>query len=146
MEIATCSKGALAPHSTLDLLLGIEREMKMSPVELPDVQHFIGDGTYCRVMDVPADTFVMGHMHRGATVTSVLQGCINMLSNHGMEIGIYTAGDVFVTPPETKRLWYSALGGQIMTIHATRGLEVNPLDETSMKALQDLVLLTEGEA
>lgn len=145
MDVVVSAPGALEPNHSYELMHGVERRMMEVPCDLPPVTHYVGTGTYCREMEVPPDTFVMGHMHRGSTVTVILTGALNTFSNHGTALGHHVAGEVIVTPPATKRLWYSAQGGRIMTIHATGHLQVDPTNEQSMQVLESYLLVKEGE-
>ena len=132
MEIVV-SRGALTPHSAIDALHGVERLMAAQEQVEPAVRHYFGTGTYCREMIIEPDILVSGRMHRGSTITVILSGEVQVFSNHGA-IGYFQGGEVMVTPPMTKRLWYSVGGCRLLTVHSA----LNTID---LKELEDEILV-----
>ena len=91
--------GLSAIHSMEHIMHSLPEDVKTNP----PVRHYLGTGTYCRVMAVAPDVIVSGRMHRGSTITVILSGEVAVYSNHGF-LQMAKAGDVLVTPERTKRI------------------------------------------
>jgi len=144
MELINIPITPLAPNSELLRIQHMEQVMRDLPNELqvePQVTHYFGTGTYCRQMDIEPGVLVAGRMHKGSTITVILEGEVAVYSNHGL-LNTAKAGEVLITPPKTKRLWYSNGKSKILTVHN----DVNISNHSTLEELEkDLLVPIEQE-
>jgi len=143
-DLITYSTTALAPQSTLNALLGVEAMLYLGEQVEPPVRHFFGTNTYAREMTIDPDVVVSGAMHKGSTITVILTGEAVVWTNHGNK-EYYSAGDVIVTPELTKRMWYSAQGCTLLTIHGTTGINTNTPDKATLDELERQIIVPEAD-
>jgi hypothetical protein len=83
----------------------LQREHEQLPqVECPLV-HYFANGACVREATIPADTIVIGKIHRHETINILLKGEITVVTEHGtMRL---KAPCTFVSPPNTKKAAYT---------------------------------------
>jgi len=79
------------------------------------VEHFFAPGTYSRLMTIPADTCIVGKIHKFAHTTVLLAGTVLVKSEFMSEE--LTAPYIFTSDAETKRAMYAITDCQWLTIH-----------------------------
>lgn len=82
-------------------IMALEKEMLAMPqVECPLV-HYFANGVYVREATIPADTFVIGKIHRHEVVNFLMKGEITVITEAGKQRLV--APCTFVSPPGTKK-------------------------------------------
>lgn len=89
---------------------------KMPQVELP-TRHYFADGMYCREVFRPADTTIVGKVHKREHFYMVIQGEVTVVS--GTQRVRVKAPHIFVSTPGTKRAVYSHEDSVCITVHRT---------------------------
>lgn len=70
----------------------------------PDVRHYFAAGVYVREMHLPADSLVVGKLHKLPHVTVLVKGKITITTEEGSET--LEAPLTLVAPPGIKRVGY----------------------------------------
>lgn len=97
--------------------------------ESPPVVNLLSPGIYCREIHLPADSVVVGRIHRFEHVSIISKGRVTVFTENGEEQ--YKAGDAFVSPAGTKRVVWSHEDTTWTTIHP------NPDDEQDIETLEN---------
>ena len=96
----------------------IKHEMQaMQNVEL-ETRHFLANGMYARVVVRPADTTIVGLVHKHEHFYIVTKGKVAVTDGMS-EAKIYEAGSVIVSQPGTERVVYAIEDSICMTVHRT---------------------------
>lgn len=98
--------------------------------DLP-LKHSFINGGYCREMNIPSGTLLVGKIHRHSCFNFVMKGRITVLSAEGVKE--ITAPASFVSGPGTKRVGYAHEDTIWATVHIT--------DETDLDALEKIVTI-----
>jgi hypothetical protein len=109
---------------------------KLAQVEL-QTEHFWADGMYCRSLFRPADTLIVGKVHRKEHLYIVASGTV-IIAGDGYREEI-TGPKVIVSKPGTKRAVYAVTDATTMTVHRTNETDLDLIevelieeDETAM--------------
>lgn len=103
--------------ATLDHIKRLqEAASKLPQIEL-FTQHYWADGMYCRVLFRPADTLIVGKVHRKEHLYVVMCGEVTVIGNGQKERII--GPRVVVSSPGTKRAVYAHTDATTMTVHRT---------------------------
>lgn len=106
----------------------LEAEIYKRPqVEIP-VRHYFPSGLYAREIVIPAGIVLTGKIHRGEHLNIVSAGCIDVLTDDGMQR--VTAPFTMVSRAGTKRVGYAHSETVWTTIHG------NPDNETDLEILE----------
>lgn len=98
--------------------------------ESPPLKHWLAPGIYAREIHLPANTVVVGRIHRHRHFNIISQGKIVCYTEQG-GIETHEAPASFISEPGTKRVVYTQEDAIWTTIHP------NPDDETDITTLED---------
>lgn len=110
-------------------LLGL-REMPQR--EMP-VTHRLQDGVYIREIFMPADTYVLGYVHKTHHFNIVLSGKARVAMNGG-EVVEVKAGDVFDSGPGVQKWLHILEDMRWMTVHK------NPENEQDITKIEEAIV------
>lgn len=97
--------------------------------ESPPVKNWLAPGVYCREIHLPADSVVVGRIHRFEHMSILSKGRVTVVTEFGEEE--YTAPASFISPAGTKRVVLSHEDTIWTTIHP------NPDNETNIESLEN---------
>lgn len=124
-------------------VLALAAEIRAMPQISVPVAHYFADGLYAREITLPKGALAEGKIHKGESLTILLQGQISIY-NLGT-VTRYAAPFTFVTPPGSKRIAYAHEDATIMNVHATRQTDLDALeDEIIAKDFDDPALTQTG--
>lgn len=106
----------------------IEALRNLPQVEMP-LTHRFQDGVYLREIFMPADTWVVGHVHKTRHWNVILSGSA-IVSVGGVARKI-SAGMVFESPAGSQKWLYIVEDMRFMTIHG------NPSDESDIPTIEE---------
>jgi hypothetical protein len=86
-----------------------------------------GCGTYAREMTIPKGTVIVGKIHKHAHINIISKGEVSVVTEHGKKY--YTAPCTFVSEVGLKRAVYAEEETIWTTIHLTRHISEDNLDE-----------------
>lgn len=110
--------------------------MDMETAELPVFHHF-ADKLYARELHIPADTALVGKVHRTTHINILAQGRIVIVTEDGGRQEL-EAPQVLVTGPGTKRVGYTLTDTVWITVHGT--------EETDLEKLEHQLIAPSHEA
>ena len=129
----------LTPTLTTPTLAQIKAmEAALAPlpqVECP-VEHFFSPGQYTRKCSIPADTYVVGKMHRHQHPTFLLSGTVQINTDRGMEE--ITGPHIWISQENAKRALYTVTDCVFATVH------LNPTDTQDIEAIEAEVIVPDG--
>jgi hypothetical protein len=106
-------------------------------IETLRTEHFFADGMYCRSLFRPADTLIVGKVHKREHLYIVASGEVTVIGKNYKERII--GPRVVVSAPGTKRAVYSHTDATCMTVHRTDETDLDKIeaeliepDETSV--------------
>lgn len=113
----------------LDLEQHIRDYLKQNNLEQPDfpLVHHFAPGAYGRQILLPADTLVVGKIHKHAHLNMIMQGRVSVLTEEGPKT--YTAPVVMVSKPGTKRVVYAHEETIWVTVHVTDSQDLEEIEE-----------------
>ncbi len=98
--------------------------------KLPQVElgtwHYFADGMYGRVMDCPAGAVIVGKIHKREHFFIVTKGRLRVVTEESSD---YSAGDVIVSHPGTKRAILALEDSICMTVHRTEKTVLDDIEE-----------------
>ena len=97
----------------------------LQQVELP-TRHWFADGMYCRELFRPADTTIVGKVHKREHFYIVLSGEVTIAGDGYSERVV--APRIIVSQPGTKRATYAHVDSICITIHRTDSRDVNEIE------------------
>jgi hypothetical protein len=108
------------------------------PQAVLETTHYWADGMYCRVLFRPADTLIVGKVHRREHFYIVASGEVTVIGADGQKQRII-GPRVIVSAPGTKRAVYSHTDATTITVHRTQETDLDKIeaelieeDETAM--------------
>jgi hypothetical protein len=113
--------------------LGDEHRMD----ESPPFTNWLVPGVYCREIHLPADSVVVGRIHKFEHMSIISKGSVTVFTEFGEYH--YKAGDSFVSPAGTKRVVLSHEDTTWTTIHP------NPDNEQDIETLENRYTAKEYE-
>lgn len=99
----------------------------LPPVELL-YKHYFSHGVYAREMNIPANTYVTGHIHKYTNLNILLKGKMSLMTENG-QIEV-CAPYIVVSPPGTKRIAFAYEDCIWITIHGTNETDLEKIEET----------------
>ena len=105
-----------------------EHLLELPQVELP-LEHLYAEGVYMRVLHIPADTVLTGHIHKYECINVIPVGEIEVATEEGKKRIIGPAW--FPSPAGVKRAGYTLRDTIWITVHA------NPTDERDDDSMVD---------
>lgn len=103
-----------------------EEVMKMPQVE-PVTEHYFSEGMYCRKVWRPANTLVIGKVHKKDHFFICASGEIIAWTEGGMKV--LKAGDVVESKPGTKRVTFALTDAIGITVHKTDKTELDEIED-----------------
>lgn len=97
--------------------------------ESPPVKNWLAPGVYCREIHLPADSLVVGRIHRFDHMSIISKGRVTVFTEFGEQQ--FSAGDSFISPAGTKRVVIAHEDTTWTTIHP------NPDDEQDIETLEN---------
>lgn len=108
-------------------VVALEQQLKTLPqVDCPLIHHF-APGAYAREIFLPADTIVIGKIHKHGHLNFITQGEVSVVTEFGTER--YKAPYTFVSLPLTKRALYTHSDTIWTTVHVTTETDLTKLEE-----------------
>lgn len=107
---------------------GLPDEHRMD--ESPPLKHWLAPGIYAREIHLPADSLVVGKIHRHRHLNIISKGRVTCYTEFGIET--MEAPASFISEPGTKRVVYTHEDAIWTTIHP------NPTDETDIETLEQM--------
>lgn len=108
-------------------VVALQEAMSQLPqLELPVSHHFIR-GVYVRVLPVPAGAVIVGKLHLQEHIVLVTKGHLRITTDG--EPRDYFAGDVWVSPPGSKRAILALEDSCITTVHRTDETDVAKIEQ-----------------
>lgn len=98
---------------------------KLPQIELK-TEHFFLPGVYCRSVFRPADTLIVGKVHKKSHLYIVASGEVTVIGNGVKERII--GPRVIVSAPGTKRAVYSHTEATCMTVHRTDETDLDKIE------------------
>lgn len=126
--------GPIQPEPSL--LQSVEELRKLPQVPMPLEQRF-QDGVYLREIFMPADTYVIGHVHRHAHWNMILTG--RALVSFDGRMQEVKAGDVIHSGPGAQKMLYIIEDCRWMTVHS------NPTNCTDIAKLEEDIAVLDPE-
>ena len=114
-------------------LMELQRQCQALPDEhrmdeSPPIKNWLAPGIYCREIHLPADSLVVGRIHRHDHMNIISQGSVTVVTELGEET--LTAPASFISKAGTKRAVWTHSDAIWTTIHP------NPDDEQSIDILE----------
>ncbi len=100
---------------------------QMPQVEL-ETEHFNADKMYCRVVHRPADTTIVGRVHKKEHFYILAQGHI-LVTDGNSPAKEYKGFAVIVSQPGTKRAVYAVEDSICLTVHRTRKTKLEEIEK-----------------
>lgn len=91
------------------------------------VKHHFATGVYGRELFIPAGNLIVSKIHRGKTFNVLVSGVISVISEEGYHT--YTAPQVFVSGPFTKRVGIAHEDTVWVTSHGTNETDLDKIEE-----------------
>lgn len=114
--------------SKLSAIFNLEDALlEMDQVEL-ETRHHFSPGVYVRELRIPAGVCLTGAVHKTEHLNICLRGKLKVVSAT-MPDKTVRGGDIFVSPPGTKRTAYVEEDTVWLTVHATCETDVQKLEE-----------------
>lgn len=122
-----------------DCILDLEQAMINIPgqVELPVVHHF-ANNVYGREMFIPEGVTLVGKLHIHPCISVVAQGSIRVATEFGYDV--YTAPDVWVSPPGSKRAIYAEQDTVLITFHPCSSTDLTEIEQSIIAPSYDKLL------
>jgi hypothetical protein len=113
----------------IDKLFTLEDSMKeLEQVELETFHHF-APGIYVRELRIPEGVCLTGQVHKTEHLNICVRGMLKVVSAT-QEDKYVIGGDIFTSPPGTKRAAYVLEDTIWLTVHATEETDIEVLEET----------------
>ena len=123
---------AESPHNEVatqfrDSVMVLQEQLAQLPqVECPLIHRFT-EGAYAREIFLPADTIIIGKIHKHGHLNFITQGEVSVVTEFGVER--YKAPYTFVSLPLTKRALYTHSDTIWTTVHVTTETDLIKLEE-----------------
>jgi mannose-6-phosphate isomerase-like protein (cupin superfamily) len=107
-------------------ILKLQAEISKYPQATLETTHYFADGMYCRELFRPADTTIIGKVHRREHFYIVVSGEVTI--SGGGEPERVKAPKIFVSKPGTKRAVYAHVDSVCLTIHRTDKTDLDDIE------------------
>ena len=113
---------------TLDIFK-IEAACKNMPqLECP-IEHEFAEGVYSRKMNVPANSLVIGKIHRFSTYNILLKGSCSIYAGENLPVKKIKAPFTFTSEPGVKKIAYFHEDSIWINIHPTEETDIDKIEE-----------------
>jgi hypothetical protein len=104
--------------------------LQVAAAALPQIEllteHYWADGMYCRVLFRPADTLIVGKIHKREHLYIIASGEVTVIGNGKKERII--GPRVIVSSPGTKRAVYAHTDATTLTVHRTDERDLDKIE------------------
>lgn len=121
---------------TLEGIQALQRACREYPQIPLTTHHYFSEGMYCRELLVPADTILVGKVHKKEHFCLLVKGDMTVLGEG--ERKTLSAPCIFVSKPGAKRAGYAHNDCVFITIHRT--------DETDMETIEQELIEDDPDA
>lgn len=111
---------------TLETINRLQAAMAMLPQAVLDTKHHFADGMYARELFRPADTLIVGKVHKREHLYIVLSGEVTIVGDGYRER--VKAPRIFVSKPGTKRAVYAHEDSICLTVHRTSETDLDKIE------------------
>jgi len=108
-------------------VLALEAQMREMPQVELQTSHWFADGMYCRVLERPAGTLIVGKVHKREHFYIVAKGRVQVVMDDGVQV--LAAGTVLVSKPGTKRAVLALEDSICMTVHRTNKKNLTKIEK-----------------
>lgn len=141
VTVMTCSWQSQPVQPSHASLVWLQEALATLPqVELPP-KHWFAPGMYGRELPIPADTMVVGKIHKHQHFTFLLSGECTINTDKGMER--ITGPHIWVSQENAKRALYTHTDCVFFTVHATNETDLDAL-EAELIEPETLALTAQG--
>lgn len=112
--------------ATLDSIKRLQEAASKLPQAQLFTDHFFADGMYARVLFRPADTLIVGKVHRREHLYIIASGEVTVIGNGTKERIL--GPRVIVSSPGTKRAVYSHTAATCITVHRTDETDLDKIE------------------
>lgn len=95
------------------------------------IEHLFAAGNYARTMTIPADSVVVGKIHKHEHLNFLSEGTISVMTEDGGVI-THTAPQHFVSPPGTKRAVYTHTKTVWTCVHPTDKTDIDEIEKDTV--------------
>lgn len=115
---------AQSPHAQA---FALEQAIRAEcPLIEGEVVHHHSYGVYGRELRVPADSTIVGHIHKFENMNVLLEGEMSVMTDDGIKrVG---PGFLIVSPPGTKRTAYAHTACRWLTVHGTHETDIDAIE------------------
>jgi hypothetical protein len=124
------------PAPTREAIVRVQSVLAELPQAETGLEHYFADGMYGRRCLIPANSFVVGKIHRHEHFVLLIKGSATINTDRGMER--VTAPHVWVSPPGAKRILYTHDDCEFFTTH------LNHDNERDLERIEAEVIEPEG--
>lgn len=114
--------------SDIGQLFDLEKTLLSMPQIELETRHHFAPGVYVRELRIPAGVCLTGAVHKTEHLNICVQGVLRVVSAT-MPDKVVRGGDIFASPPGTKRAAYVEEDAIWLTVHATDETDVSKLEE-----------------
>lgn len=112
-------------------IMAMQEILENHPVSAGWEEHFplthrFADNVYAREMFIPADSIIIGKIHRFGHLNVITQGRVSVLTEFGVEE--LQAPYTFISKPGTKRVVYAHEDTVWTTFHGTKHTDVDKVE------------------
>lgn len=129
-----------------DTLKDLVREQPALAADLP-LSHVFAPGAYARTIFIPADTIVVGKIHKHAHLNMLMQGTVSLATEEGPVV--LKGPQVLCSKAGTKRVVYAHTDTIWTTVHLTDSTDLDVIEQeiicttyADFEALQEAGVLT----
>lgn len=130
------------PHvPTLAEIKRLQAAMSVMPQAQLETKHHFADGMYCRELFRPADTTIVGKVHKREHFYIVLSGEVTVAGDGYQER--IKAPRIMISSPGTKRAVYAHVDSVCITIHRTDSKDLDDIERDLIEP-EDMSLFDAG--
>lgn len=131
-QSASANLPANIPLASREGILWMQSQLENSPTSEGWEDHFplthrFADGVYAREMLIPADSLIIGKIHRFGHLNIITKGRVAVLTEFGVEELV--APCTFISKPGTKRVVYAYEDTVWTTLHGTRKTDPDEIEK-----------------
>lgn len=109
-----------ADLSVMQAFIGSFEQLDLTP------NHYFAPGMYGRELPIPADSYVIGKIHKHQHITILMSGTATINTDKGMQT--ITGPHVWVSQVNAKRILHTVTDCVFFTVHATNETDLDLLE------------------
>ncbi len=90
--------------------------------------HYFANGVYCRQLNIPNGTVLIGKIHKYETLNVLLSGSIEIAMETG-GVSVMKAPYIFVSPPGTQKVGRTLEDTIWLNFHSTENTDLDKIEE-----------------